>query len=171
MPIPKFLPDIEPVIPAGYKFVAVTVRDASQPVAIMGWPTDPKHDGKPITAENVEERCRQENLDMVSWRQVQYGEIPKDRTYRDAWEDKAGALAHNMDKARNIHRDHIRVARIDKLAKLDVDYQRADETNDAQEKKRIADKKKVLRDLPSNPAIDAAQTITQLKAFWPADLD
>ena len=176
MPIPPYLPPIEPVIPDGYVFVAITRADPNEPVAIMGWPTKRRDspDGPeylyPVTDDAVRRRCQQENLNMVRWRIVPYHEIPKDRTYRDAWEDVAGAVAHNMTKARNIHRDHIRLQRSVKMMGTDVEYQRADELNDPQEKKRVAEKKQALRNMPADPTIEAAQSIAQLKAFWPDDL-
>ena len=174
---PPTLPTVVPVIPPGYLFVAVTRRDPAEPVAIMGWPTrrrdrpgEPEYDW-PVTAANVELRCQQENLDMVSWRIVRYQDIPADRTYRDAWEHQAGAIVHHLGKAREIHRQHLRSARSAKLAALDVAYQRADEDGDQPRKRQIAAQKQALRDLPTHPDIEAAQTIAQLRAFWPADLD
>jgi hypothetical protein len=75
----------------------------------------------------------------------------------------------NLDKARDIHRDRIRQARAPKLAQLDTAFQRELEKakpNTA----AIAQQKQALRDAPSNPAIDAAETTEELKAAWPADL-
>lgn len=73
----------------------------------------------------------------------------------------------DMAKARDIWRDHIREARAPKLAALDVEWQRADETGDADAKANIASHKQVLRDLTDDPAIAKAKNVDALKAFWP----
>jgi hypothetical protein len=179
MPMPNFLPAVygEPVIPAGYAFLAVTLQDPDAPVAIMGWPTV-RRDGPdgavshhPVTPEAVLARIHQEGLAVRSWRVIRYEDIPKDRTYRDAWKDLGTTpLAHDLTRAKAIHRDHLRHARLPKLAELDVDYQRADEQHDQAAKQRVAAAKQALRDLPADPAIDAAATIDALKAVWPEDL-
>ena len=49
--------------------------------------------------------------------------------------------------------------------------EKADEQNDPLKKKEIADIKQRLRDATTAPEIDNAQTIGQLKAIWPADLE
>jgi len=176
MPMPTLLPTVEPVIPEGYRFVAVTLRDPSLPVAIMGWPTKRRDspDGPiydyPITPEAVEARIRQERLDVESWRVVEYEDIPKDRTYRDALADDGTRLYHDMPKAREIHREHLRSFRGKALADLDVEYQRADEKADKKEKARVVALKQELRDITAHPGIEAAQTTDELRAVWHAAL-
>jgi len=172
MPMPTLLPIIEPEIPEGYCFVAVTLRDPSLPVAIMGWPTKrrdypegPMYD-YPITPENVAARIQQERLDVVSWRVIRYEDIPKDRTYRDALADDGTKLHHDMSKAREIHREHLRSFRGKALADLDVEYQRADEKGDKAGKARVVALKQELRDITAHPDIEAAQTTDELKAVW-----
>jgi len=172
MPMPTLLPIIEPVIPEGYRFIAVTLRDPSAPVAIMGWPTKRRDspDGTihdyPITPEAVEVRIAQERLDAVSWREIAYEDIPKDRTYRDALADDGTRLYHDMPKAREIHREHLRSFRGKALADLDVEYQRADEKGDKAGKARVVALKQELRDITAHPDIEAAQTTDELKAVW-----
>ena len=176
MSMPPLLPVIKPEIPVGYRFIAVTLRDPAAPLAIMGWPTirrdvagGPEY-SYPITPENVAARIKQENLDVLSWRVIEYEDIPEDRTYRDALTDDGTKLKHDMPKAREIHRNHMRYARIHVLTALDIEYQRADEQADAAAKARIAAKKQALRDLPASPEIEAATTTDDLKAFWPEAL-
>lgn len=74
-------------------------------------------------------------------------------------------ISINMEKARDIHRARMRIAREPLLAKLDIAFQRALEqnTNTA----TIVAQKQALRDVTSDPAIEAAQTIDELKAVWP----
>ena len=71
----------------------------------------------------------------------------------------------NMAKARDIHRAKMREARAPILAALDVQFQRALETN--ADTTSIVAKKQALRDVTVDPAIDAAQTTDELKAVWP----
>jgi len=117
---------------------------------------------------------RTRRLRAVSWRIIPANYVPttpEDRAYRDALTDLGTLpLAHNIQKARDIHRDKIRRARARKFADLDTAMLRAVEADDKAEQRRIGDVKQRLRDLPADPAIDQAQTIEQLKAFWPADL-
>ena len=77
----------------------------------------------------------------------------------------------DMPKARDIWRDKIREERKPKLDKLDVDFMRAVEADDATEKAAIATKKQALRDATDDPAIEAATTPEALKLVRPAALD
>ena len=70
----------------------------------------------------------------------------------------------NMAKAKEIHKNNIRVAREPKLAALDIEFQRALETS--ADTSAIVAKKKALRDAPADTAINAATTEAELKAAW-----
>jgi len=70
----------------------------------------------------------------------------------------------DIAKAREVHKNKIREARVDKLAALDVEFQKALETS--ADTTSIVSKKKALRDAPANTAINAATTETELKAQW-----
>jgi hypothetical protein len=106
----------------------------------------------------------------TTWRLIAETDVPTDRRYRGAWSDPgAGPLVHDMASARAIHREHLRQARTPQLVALDVAYQRADERGDKSEQARIVATKQRLRDLPADPAIDAAQTMDGLRAAWPRD--
>ena len=74
----------------------------------------------------------------------------------------------DMTKAKAIHKDKIREARVKKLAELDVDFQRALET--AASTTDIVTKKQALRDAPADSAIDAATDVAGLKAQWNTDI-
>lgn len=106
----------------------------------------------------------------VRFRVLSPGEVPADRTFRNACRDDGTTLVHDLSAAREIWRDRLRVARAPRLSALDVAYQRADEQQDAVKKARITAEKQVLRDLPADPAIEAATTTEDLKAFWPTAL-
>ena len=70
----------------------------------------------------------------------------------------------DMSRARDIHKNNIRQARKDKLAELDIEYQRATETS--ADTSAIVAKKQVLRDYPARAGIATAANTTELKADW-----
>lgn len=95
--------------------------------------------------------------------------LPADRMYRNAWTDDLPTKTVDVDmkKARDIHRDYMRVARRDRLVELDAESQAADRAADAVKKKAVDAKKQQLLDVTKHPAIEAAQTPEQLKQVWP----
>ena len=70
----------------------------------------------------------------------------------------------DMAKAKEIHKTNIRKARTSKLAELDIEFQKAQETG--ADTTAIVAKKVALRDAPADSAIDAATTTDELKAQW-----
>ena len=76
----------------------------------------------------------------------------------------------DMAKAKEVHKNNIRYARAEKFAELDVQFQRAIETNNTSEQASVAAKKQALRDAPADSAIDAATTTDELKAQWKTDI-
>ena len=78
-------------------------------------------------------------------------------------------ISVDMNKARAIHRDRMREARAPKLAALDVAFQRAIE--DGTDTSSIVAQKQALRDMTTDPSIEAAQTPDELKLVWPEILD
>ena len=74
----------------------------------------------------------------------------------------------NMDKARNIHKDKMRVAREPLLTALDIQFQRVLEAGS--NTTSIVAAKQALRDVTIDQAIDDAQTPDELKAVWPSVL-
>ena len=74
----------------------------------------------------------------------------------------------DMAKAREIHKDKIRLARIEKLAELDVEFQKALETGASTTD--IFGKKQALRDAPADSGIAAASDTDALKAQWKTDI-
>lgn len=103
----------------------------------------------------------------VSHRQIDAEDVPADRTFREAWRDGGAAIEHDMPACRAIWKEKMRQARKPLLSDLDVAYQRADEAGDSQEKQNVALEKQALRDVTSDPAIEAAATVEELKAVWP----
>lgn len=118
--------------------------------------------------ERISKRCVPPDAENVTV--CDESDIPSDRTFREAWECSSGRVAVNMDKAREIHMDRIRKVRDRELAKLDVEYQRADERGDATAKAQVAARKQALRDIPQTFDLTQAKTPEELKALWPEGL-
>ena len=70
----------------------------------------------------------------------------------------------DMAKAREIHKTKIRAARNSKLAELDIEFQKAQETS--ADTSAIVAKKQALRDAPADSAIASASDTDALKSQW-----
>jgi hypothetical protein len=108
-------------------------------------------------------------LPLKGWRYAVPEDVPRDRSYRNAWRDDGKAIVHDMPKAREIHREHIRARRKPLLESLDVEMMRALERDDPfdPERTRIVLRKQRLRDATDDPRIEAAQTIEELRGVDP----
>ena len=71
----------------------------------------------------------------------------------------------NINKAKEIWKDKIRVARKPKLEELDVEFIKAQETSS--DTSAIVTKKQELRDYPAQ--VDSATTTDEIKAVWNTD--
>lgn len=154
------------------QFIAITQADGS--LAVMQFVTKGLLDQTTVfereaTDEAIEAEIAKSQIEASSWRRIEPSDVPKDRTFREAWRD-TGKIEIDMPSARNIHRERLRALRAPKLAALDVEYQRADEAGNAANKKAIAARKQALRDVTKDPAIDAAATPEELAAIIPAAL-
>ena len=104
---------------------------------------------------------------------VEAGDLPHAGSLRAAWrQDGAAVPVFDMGRGRSIKTDLIRPERNKRLAVLDVDYIRADESGNTEEKEKIATLKQKLRDLPSTiqPALDAIdnpETLEDYNPTWP----
>lgn len=68
----------------------------------------------------------------------------------------------NLDKAKNIWRDKIRIDRQNILSQLDIEFIRSIETNNIKFQQDIIYKKQLLRDAPADPRISYAVSIDEL---------
>lgn len=135
-------------------------------------------DGKPVFRdETIEEFiAKWEDLqakigsDLRAVSHYETTDIPSDRSFREAWTAASGRVDVDMPKARDIHRNRMRVARAPRLESLDVAYQRADEASDVPARARVASEKQKLRDVTADEAIEAASTPEELKGVWPSVL-
>tara|TARA_R100000329_G_C7591971_1_gene209897 strand:+ start:602 stop:865 length:264 start_codon:yes stop_codon:yes gene_type:complete len=74
----------------------------------------------------------------------------------------------DMAKAREIHKNNIRIVRKDKLAELDIEFMKAQETGASTTD--IVAKKNALRNAPADSGIANATTEAELKAQWNTDI-
>jgi hypothetical protein len=187
--MPPKLPQIEPDAAslANHVFIAVTLKDPNPatgwrmpgtvyehaaPLVIMGWPirrrgSDGRSEDFQPTPERIEARIAKEQLQAASWRVVQYGEIPKDRTYRDALADVGGMLAHHLPTVKKIALQHLREDRAPLMADLDVQWMRATGQGKKQDADAIEAQRQTLRDKPATvaAALEAAGTIDEILAI------
>ena len=101
----------------------------------------------------------------VSWRKLSEGDIPQDRTFRNAWVDDGKAIVHDMDKAKQLKREHLRHERAGVFPVLDAQWSRAFGQGKADEAAAVERRRQVLRDLPADPRIEAATTVDDLHAI------
>ena len=88
-----------------------------------------------------------------------------DNDYFNAYEfDAELGSKVNIEKAKTIHLDKFRAARAPKLAKLDIDFMKAVETNDEVKKAEIIAAKQALRDVTLTTLPD---DLAGIKATWP----
>ena len=100
----------------------------------------------------------------LSYEIVDDSVIPTDRSFRNAWKQNGKTIEIDMTKAKEIHKTNIRLARKEKLAELDIEFQKALETSSSTTD--IVSKKQALRDAPADSAIESADTEAKLKAQW-----
>lgn len=118
----------------------------------------------------VEEIATKDVPTGVLYKIINVSELPTDREFRNAWSCDADMnLTIDMEKARDVWRDKIRIARKPKLAELDVQYMRAQEAGE--DTSAIVATKNKLRDFPAKPEITSASTVEELKVIWDSDLD
>lgn len=90
--------------------------------------------------------------------------LPSDKDYRNAWvlNLETDAVEFDLEKAREIHMDKIREVRDAKLKILDIETLKGID---------VQAEKQVLRDLPQTIDLSVAQTIEELKAIMPSELN
>ena len=115
----------------------------------------------------IEEIQAKDVPDGVTSYIVKHGDLPSDTDFQNAWVYKDGKVEVDLAKAKEVHKEYIRRERKEKLAALDIEFQRALETGDTS---AVVAKKQALRDATADSAIDAATSTDQLKAQWNTDI-
>lgn len=117
---------------------------------------------------SIQEIAKKDVLSGLSYTIVDESEIPEDRQYRGAWvADENYNIVHDLDKAKEIHKNILRTLRAPKLSELDIEYQKADEKQDLEKKQEIATKKQELRDVTKDESVLNATSIEELKLAIP----
>ena len=111
----------------------------------------------------VEEIQAKDVPDGVTSYIVKHSDLPTETDFQNAWVYKDGKVEVDLAKAKEVHKEYIRRERKEKLAALDIEFQRALETGDTS---AVVAKKQALRDATADSAIDAATSTDQLKAQW-----
>ena len=122
----------------------------------------------------VEDAVQRAKIDECSGDDFRYAGKPDADGIRDgkdgAWEmDVDGTPKVNMEKARGVQMDKIRISRNKELAKMDLLSLRAIETGDIDTQGTIATEKQALRDIPQTFDL-TTDTPEELKAKWPEGL-
>lgn len=127
------------------------------------WATAHEWEREPNDA-NIEENLFNSFIDrpVVSWRRLSLGDIPADRSFRDAWKDDGAAIVHDIAIAKDIKRRHIRHERARALQALDGQWMRANAKGDYAEVAAVEGLRQRWRDAPQDPRIEAAQTVEDL---------
>jgi hypothetical protein len=149
--------------------IAITRKDGS--LAIMGFITKeyrssdgPGWERNP-TRGNIEAEIKKLGIPTKSWRIITDNQIPTDRYFRNAWTDSLFGIKVDIAKAKEIHKQNLRILRASLLEDLDVAYMRADEAGDNKLKAKIISQKQVLRDITNHPDFKKARTPEQIKAI------
>ena len=103
--------------------------------------------------------------DGVIFEELHKDDIPTDRYFRNAWKLDAG-ISVDRPKAEKIHMDKLRKVRDDRLKVEDIEYQKALEMRDDAKMNAVANRKKKLRDMPTDTDLSSL-SLDELKAFVP----
>jgi len=93
--------------------------------------------------------------------------LPEDREFRDAWT----VTGINLDRAKKIWADKIRKKRAIRFLDLDLKWMKAMERGDVKIAASIASEKQVLRDLTEREELQKAESLQEIKNFWPDILE
>ena len=115
----------------------------------------------------VEEIQAKDVPDGVTSYIVDHSSLPTDIDFQNAWVYKDGKVQVDLAKAKEVHREYIRRERKEKLAALDIEFQRALETGDTS---AVVAKKQVLRDATADSAIESATSLAELRALWNTEI-
>lgn len=103
----------------------------------------------------------------LSWKRTELGAFPADPTFRGAWTFAGDAIAVDMEKAVEIHKDALRKVRAPLLQALDIEMMAAWAKGDTKTWLEVEAKKQALRDVTDDPRIAEALTPEDLKAASP----
>lgn len=101
-------------------------------------------------------------------RVVDKNSLTANTNFTDAWEldfsDPSSSVEVNMSKAKEIHKNKIRIARIPKFQELDIQFMRCLEVGG--DTSYIERKKAILRDATNTTEISSAVSAEELMESW-----
>lgn len=89
--------------------------------------------------------------------------LPKDREFRGAWKLSGDSIVEDLERAKAIKLEKIRIERKPLLEALDAEFMQAVERDDAVEKARIVAEKQKLRDVTEPLKGDAVKSVDELR--------
>lgn len=96
--------------------------------------------------------------------------VPADRYFRNAWKQAGDRVDVDMQKARVIQMDKIRLARDEKLKGLDIEWMKAVAKKKNAEADAIEAERERLRQIPQSFDLSPAKNADELKVLWPEGL-
>ena len=120
----------------------------------------PDVDIKTVIARDIPQNCNYKVVDRAN--------LPHDRTFRGAWTIDCTV---DMDKAKEIWIDQIRIVRNERLKELDIEWMKAMENGENKEASNIAAVKQSLRDVTERQDIHTCKTVDSLKKYCPQVLE
>jgi hypothetical protein len=90
---------------------------------------------------------------------LENNDLPSERYFRSAWELSNGDVTVNIEKSKDIQRDHWRTLRKPKLEALDLAYMRALESGNTTLQTDTIAQKNALRDVTLTPLPDDLESI------------
>jgi hypothetical protein len=146
-----------------------------KPVIFFANPDDPTRVSIMYPADDisVDEAIRRFINPDLPYRVMEPKDFPvPDPDYDDAWQLVPSAedasvyeVKTILERAKDVHRNHLRQQRKPMLEALDVAFMLALERADTAQQQEVAVKKQALRDITSHPAIAAAVSTAELRAL------
>ena len=168
-----------------YRMAFQTSMKGPQPTYGTWFPTDLGEWERPASDINIQaeidrafrewQRLKEPDrvISVVAWWRMTDAEwevMTADRPYRNACVYTASAISHDMVRARECYRTAVRRARTPIFVKLDGEWMRATGQGRTAEAAQIEALRQQWRDATTNPEIEIALTIDDLKAVaYPAD--
>lgn len=96
-------------------------------------------------------------------RDVAFLTIPAKRDFREAWQLSGRVVEHDLEKAKEIHKNRLRAERAIRMETLDTRFMKALETEDSEARQQVIAEKQALRDMPTNPLWDMVTSVEDLR--------
>ena len=128
----------------------------------LGVLTDEQYSNR-VLADNLREGVITAETQLY---EVDDSSLP-DREFRNAWILEDGSITHDLEKARAIQLERIRLAREPKLAELDQQYMLSLEQGNTTAIAEIVSQKQVLRDITEPLKVAELTSIEDVKEAFP----